>query len=170
MVERGMGRGRIPERSLCSGADCASWGTYFDCAFDAAADFYHGPFALFSVVGDGRTTLWADGIGARHQRRGHEYQSDGAGASAVYGTCPEYFLFLWNFFTGGAGAGGGLGRIADQPGGWVWHDCCRLCGCFWQRLLADSSTGGRGLGGGVVLHICCVRQAKPLPPGAQRNT
>jgi hypothetical protein len=40
--------------------------------------------------------LWADGIGARGQRRGHEYEPDGAGAAAVHGTRAEHFLFLWH--------------------------------------------------------------------------
>src|SRR6266853_4742811 len=149
MVERRMGRGRVPERSSCSGADCANGGTHFDCAFDATADFHDGAFAIFAVAGDGRITLWDDGIGARHQRSGHEYQSDGAGTAAVYGACPEYFLFLWHFFTGGAGAGGGLGRIADQPGGRVWDDCRSVCGCFRQRLLAYENTASCGCGGGL---------------------
>src|SRR6266404_905160 len=127
MVERRMGRGRVPERSLCSGADCANGGTHFDCAFDATADFHDGAFAIFAVAGDGRTALWDDGIGSRHQRSGHEYQSDGAGTAAVYGTCSEYFLFLWHVSAGGTGARGRLDRIADQPGGGVWHDRCGLC-------------------------------------------
>src|ERR1700674_4715282 len=142
MVERRMGRGRVPERSFCSGGDCACGGAHFDCAFDAAADFYHGIFAVFAVAGNGRTTLWADGIGARRQRRGHEYQSDGAGASAVYGTCSEHLLFLWHVSAGCAGAGGGLDRIADQPGGRVWRDCGGVCGGIWQRLLADETSAG----------------------------
>src|ERR1700694_417713 len=128
MVERGMGCGRVPERTLCPGADCARWATHCDRDFDAPADFYHGAFAVFAVVGDSRTTLWAHGVGAWRQRRGHEYQSDGASASAFYGTRPEYFLFLWHVSAGGIGAGGGLGRIADQPGGGVWCDRGGVCG------------------------------------------
>src|SRR5260370_41182081 len=170
MVERGVGRGRVPERSLCSGADCADGGAPFTCALDASADFYDGAFAVFAVARDGRAALRADGIGAGCQRRGHEYQRDGTSATAVYGTRPEYFLFFWHVSAGGAGPGGRLGSLADQPGSGVWRDRCRVCGCVWQCLLADSSTGGRGFGGGVVLHICCVRRAKPLPPGAQRTS
>jgi len=34
------------------------------------------------------------GLGARRQRRGHEHQPDGAGASAIHGTRAEYFLFF----------------------------------------------------------------------------
>ena len=64
------------------------------------------------VAGGGGTALWADGIGARRQRRGHEYQPDGAGASAVYGTRAEHFLFLRDVSAGGAWAG--VGWIASR--------------------------------------------------------
>ncbi len=143
------GSGRVPERSLCSGADCADGGTLVDCVGDVAADFYDGTFAVCPMAGAGGITVWVDGIGARRQRRGHEYQPDGASAATVYGTCPEYFLFLWHVSAGGARAGGGLGCIADQPGGRVWRDCRGVRGRIWQRLLADSSSGGGGFSGGV---------------------
>src|SRR5260221_8705004 len=119
MVEWGMGSGRVPERSLCSGADYADGGSHFDCALDAAADFYDGAVAVFALAGSGGRAVRADGIGSGRQRRGHEYPPDGANASAVYGTRAEHFLFLWNFFSSGAGAGGGGGLVAGPPWGGV---------------------------------------------------
>ncbi len=71
MVERGMGCGRIPERSLCSGADWAGGSAQCDCACHVAADIYDGAFTVFAVAGDGRAALWTDGIGAGRQRRRH---------------------------------------------------------------------------------------------------
>src|ERR1019366_10491834 len=100
--------------------------------------FYHGAGSVFALAGDCCAALWADGIGAGRQRGGYEYQPDGAGASAVYGTGAEYFLFLWNVSAGGAGAGGGLDRFADQPGSGVWRDRGGVWGRIRQRLLADS--------------------------------
>src|SRR5271166_2034462 len=149
MVEWRLGRRCIPERALCSGADCPCGSALVDCTGHAAARFFHGAGAVFALAGDCRSTLWADGIGSRRRRRGYEYQPDGAGAAAIHGTCPEYFLFLWHFSAGGTRADGGLDRIADQPGGWVWSDRRRVCGGVWQRLLADS--GWEGCGGGCGL-------------------
>src|SRR5258707_12277041 len=98
MVEWGMGSGGVPERSLCSGADYADGGSHFDCALDAAADFYDGAVAVFALAGSGGRAVRADGIGSGRQRRGHEYRPHGARASGGFGSPAENFLFLLNFF------------------------------------------------------------------------
>src|ERR1035441_6407749 len=156
LVERGMGCGRIPERSLCSGADCAGGSAHCDCACHAAADIYDGPFTVFAVAGDCRAPVWTDGIGARRQRRGHEYQPDETSATAFHGTRPEHFLFLWHVSAGGTGADGGRRGIADQPGSRVWHNRRRVCGRIWQRLLADESTARSAFNRGVAA-VCVER-------------
>src|SRR5260370_20890160 len=96
MVERGMGRGRIPERSLCSGADCAGGSALVHCAFHVAADFHHGVFSVCAMVGYGCTSLRDAAIGARHQWHSDEYQFNVAGAAAFDVTGAEHFLLLWH--------------------------------------------------------------------------
>src|ERR1700693_285743 len=129
-----MGRGRVSERALCSGLDWASGIAMVDCCFDVIADAHHGAGAVFALARPGCTALWSDGIGARGQRGGHEYQFDGARTAAFYGAGAEYVLFLWDVSAGGIGTGGGSDRIAHQFGRWVWGDCSGVCGRVWERL------------------------------------
>lgn len=113
-------------------------GAMVNCGGDVAIDSHDGGRAVLAVAGFGGIALRADGIGARSERRGDEYQFDGAGAAALHGACAEYFLFLWNVSADHARTGRGVGRFAGEPDRGIRHNRGGLRSCVRQRVLAGS--------------------------------
>src|ERR1700690_4669973 len=116
MVEWRLGSGRVPEGGLCSTADCARRIAHSECPLDAGADDCHGALAILALAGGRGVALWTDGVGARRQRRRHEYQPDGAGAATIHGTGAEYFLLFWDLAADRARPDSGRGCLARKSG------------------------------------------------------
>src|SRR5882672_533248 len=138
-----MGRRRILERSVCSCCDREAGLAWFDCNLYGRANRGDGALPVFALARISRVVVWPDGLRARIERRGHEYQSDGAGATAFHGACPEHVLFFWNASASDTRHNGWVDCISRQPGSWLWPDRRRLCASLRQRLLADEGATDR---------------------------